>query len=131
LVKQQEIIDFCREYEIVSVAYSPLGSPTRPWVKPTDPALIEDPKLKELAKKYNKSVAQIVLRYQVTYIILVNLMLYNESFLKIELIWRDRHPKISDKRADRSQFRLPRFQPIRGRHRIHRFDGLQPTRQSR
>lgn len=49
------------------MAYSPLGSPTRPWAKPTDPVLIEDPKLEELAKKYNKSVAQIVLRYQVIY----------------------------------------------------------------
>jgi len=57
---------------LCDIAYSPLGSPDRPWAKPTDPVLMEEPKLKELAAKHGRSVAQIVLRYQVlTHLMLV------------------------------------------------------------
>lgn len=60
-----KLLKFCNDKGIVFTAYSPLGSPDRPWAKPTDPVLMEEPKLKELAAKHGRSVAQIVLRYQV------------------------------------------------------------------
>lgn len=62
---QQKLSEFCKEKNIIITAYSPLGSPTRPWVQPGDPVLLDEPKLKALATKYKKDVAQILIRYQI------------------------------------------------------------------
>ena len=60
-----QLIRFCRERDIAVTAYSPLGSAERPWAKPGEPVLLRDEQLKNLSIKYRRSVAQIVLRYQV------------------------------------------------------------------
>uniref|UniRef100_A0A1I8IZL9 MFS domain-containing protein n=1 Tax=Macrostomum lignano TaxID=282301 RepID=A0A1I8IZL9_9PLAT len=58
------LIDFAQRAGITVVAYSPLGSPKRPWAKPGDPQLLDEPLLKAIGAKYGKSPAQVVLRFQ-------------------------------------------------------------------
>uniref|UniRef100_A0A6M2DN70 Putative aldo/keto reductase family n=1 Tax=Xenopsylla cheopis TaxID=163159 RepID=A0A6M2DN70_XENCH len=59
-INQKRLIQFCKDRNIAVVAYTPLGSidTTRPGV--TIPKIVQ-----ELSEKYNKTPAQIVLRYLV------------------------------------------------------------------
>jgi len=62
---QAKLKKFCEDRGIFLTAYSPLGSPDRPWAKPDDPKLLDDAGLVEIAKKHNKSVAQLLIRWQI------------------------------------------------------------------
>lgn len=62
-INQKKLIKFCQDRDIVVTAYCPLGRPIPAEKKPT---FLYDAKLGEIAKKYNKTVAQVVFRYLVS-----------------------------------------------------------------
>ncbi|KAL1122605.1 hypothetical protein AAG570_002935, partial [Ranatra chinensis] len=64
-LNQKKLIEFCKERGITVTAYSPLGSPGRTMVSADEVKLLDDPVIKSLADSYGKTVAQILIRYQV------------------------------------------------------------------
>lgn len=54
-LNQQELVAYCKEKDIAITAYSPLGHGN----------LLDNPIIKEIGDKYNKSIAQVILRWDI------------------------------------------------------------------
>lgn len=67
--QQNELVDFCKKNNIVVTAYSPLGNPglsnfmNKFGKKVELPNIMKNPTVNEIAKKHNKSPAQILLKH--------------------------------------------------------------------
>uniref|UniRef100_UPI0037E90E53 aldo-keto reductase family 1 member D1-like isoform X2 n=1 Tax=Semicossyphus pulcher TaxID=241346 RepID=UPI0037E90E53 len=63
---QPKLLEYCRQNDIVIVGYCPIGSSRdASWVNVKCPPLLEDELLVSIGKKYNKSSAQVALRFNV------------------------------------------------------------------
>ncbi|CAN7983250.1 unnamed protein product, partial [Ixodes hexagonus] len=62
---QKDLIAFCLNRNIAVTAYSPLGSPDRPWAPKGDKGLMDDPVVKEIASKHGVTAAQVLIRYPI------------------------------------------------------------------
>ncbi|XP_028931970.1 aldo-keto reductase family 1 member D1 isoform X2 [Ornithorhynchus anatinus] len=80
---QPKLLEFCRSHGIVLVGYSPLGTcRDESWVNVSSPPLLEDPLLLSLGRKYGKTVAQVVLRFNVQRGVVVIPKSSNEARIK-------------------------------------------------
>jgi len=64
-LNQSKLLSFCKERDVTITAYAPLGSPDCPWRKPDDFDLLDDPRIKKIGEKHNKSTAQVLIRWQI------------------------------------------------------------------
>lgn len=75
-LQQKELVSYCKQNDVTVCAYAPIGSPGhKPFLEnlgfSTDGLKVlspmEDPVIKEIAKKYNKQPSQVLLRYLIEY----------------------------------------------------------------
>lgn len=76
-LNQKKLIQFCKQRDIIVVAYCPLGQPKGGTLYDGN-SILEDPKLKELAAKKNKSVAQVILRYLVNIYFIFTFVIFDD-----------------------------------------------------
>jgi len=62
---QEKLLQFCSAHGIKLTAYSPLGSPARPWAKTGEQELLQEPELKMIGDKHGKTPAQVLIRWQI------------------------------------------------------------------
>ncbi|KAL4841697.1 hypothetical protein H8958_012828 [Nasalis larvatus] len=82
-LNQSKLLEFCKSKDIVLVAYSALASHRDPnWMDPDSPYLLEEPTLKSIAKKHNRSPGQVALRYQLQWGVVVLAKSFSEKRIK-------------------------------------------------
>ena len=75
-LSQSKLKEFCEKRGILLTGYSPLGSPGKPFKEENQPEpLLQDTRVLDIAKRNNKSAAQVLLRWQVMFLSKGNLLL--------------------------------------------------------
>lgn len=64
-LSQRRLKAHCEAKKIHITAYSPLGSPARPWAEKGELILVEDPVIVKIAAAHKKTPAQVLIRYQI------------------------------------------------------------------
>jgi alcohol dehydrogenase (NADP+) len=66
-LQQNDLLDYCRDHQIVLTAYSPLGSGDRPdeMKQADEPSLFDDPVIGSIADRHDLSPAQVMLAWAV------------------------------------------------------------------
>lgn len=62
---QNKLKEFCQSNNVYLIAYAPLGSAKRSWAEPNECAILDEPIVKQIARKYEKTNAQVLIRFQV------------------------------------------------------------------
>lgn len=62
---QNKLKEFCQSNDIYLVSYGPLGSAKRSWAQPDESAILDEPIVKQIADKYKKTNAQVLIRFQI------------------------------------------------------------------
>ena len=67
LLAQNDLLEFCKQEEILMTAYSPLGSPDRPerLRQANEPALLANDQVMNIAAKHNMTPAQVLLTWAI------------------------------------------------------------------
>ncbi|KAM9672923.1 aldo-keto reductase family 1 member C15-like [Trichechus inunguis] len=82
-LNQSKLLEFCKSKDIVLVAYSALASHRDPkWIDKDIPYVLEEPILKDIAKKHNRTPGQVALCYQLQRGVVVLAKSFNEKRIK-------------------------------------------------
>ncbi|KAM5171901.1 uncharacterized protein ACMZJ9_004694 [Mantella aurantiaca] len=82
-LNQKKLLEFSKSHDILLTAYSVLGSHRhKDWVDQNSPLLLEDLVLAEIGKKYNKTPANIAIRYQIQRGVVAITKSYNPERIK-------------------------------------------------
>lgn len=85
-INQRKLIKFCKDLDIVLTAYSPLGRPHYAADNPTGPQpALHDNRVKTISEKYNKTPAQVILRYLVRSLLISLKSNFNGIFFQIDI----------------------------------------------
>ncbi|XP_020835820.1 prostaglandin-E(2) 9-reductase-like isoform X2 [Phascolarctos cinereus] len=82
-LNQSKLLEFCKSNDIILVAYSALGTHREAaWVDQNSPLVLEDPVLGAIAKKHNRTPAQVAIRYQIQRGVVVLAKSFTEKRIK-------------------------------------------------
>jgi aldehyde reductase len=62
---QNKLKEFCESNGVLLTGYAPLGSAKRSWAGPEEDAILDEPVVKQLANKYKKTNAQVLIKFQI------------------------------------------------------------------